>query len=364
MANTLLQVPIYFDRDAGPLSDPERLRQGLSAVERTGNHLWLACDETPTIERLTLRSDGSFGAHRSFALADYVDLPDEGEVDVEGLAYAAPYLWVVGSHSRKRSKAKADDDDAACIQRIGRVETDASRHFLARIPLADDGEGGPVPVRTRPDPRDPDTVLTAARLRGRGPRGGIVGALRDDVHLRHFLRIPGKDNGFDIEGLAVLGERIFVGLRGPVLRGWAVILELEPVPDPDRPDRLRLRKIGPKGERYIKQFLDLEGMGIRDLRRDGDDLLVLAGATMSLASASALWRWPGGASPDLPSLVRGDELHRIIDFPYTGRRDDAAEAVALFGGGSRRAVMVLYDSAGEERLVPDGVCADIFELPG
>jgi hypothetical protein len=365
MATTLFQVPLYFDRHAGGGSDPERLRQGLSAVERTGNHLWLACDETPTIERLTQREDGSFAGHRSFALADFVDLPDEGEVDVEGLAYAAPYLWVVGSHSHKRSKAKANEDDLACIRRIGRVEADASRHLLARIPLADDGEGGLVPVRSCPDPRDPGTELRAARLRGNGPKGGITGALRDDVHLRDFLRIPGMDNGFDIEGLAVLGERIFVGLRGPVLRGWAVILELEPVLDPDRPDRLRLRKIGENGERYQKHFLDLEGMGIRDLRRDGDDLLVLAGATMSLSAPSSLWRWPGGASPDLPSLVRGEELRRIMDLPFTpGQRDDAAEAIGLFGGGSRRAVMVLYDSASEARLVPDGVCADIFELPG
>lgn len=364
MATPLFTVPLYFDPNAGGLSDPARLQEGLSAVERTGDHLWLACDETPTIERLTLRADGSFGGHRTFALADFVDLPAEGEVDVEGLAYAAPYLWVVGSHSRKRSKAKEGEDDAACIERIAKVGTDGSRHLLARIPLTE-GDDGLVPVRACPDPRDPSKELTAARLRGHGRKGGITRALRDDEHLGRFLRIPGKDNGFDIEGLAVLGERIFVGLRGPVLRGWAVILELEPVPERDRPDRLRLRRIGENGERYRKHFLDLQGMGIRDLRRDGDDLLVLAGATMSLSAPSSLWRWPGGASPDLPSLVRGEEIHRVLELPFDRHRtNDNAEAVALYGGDSRRAVMVLYDSAAGERRIPDGVYADVFELNG
>jgi hypothetical protein len=236
MPTPVFTVPLYFDNDPGGVSDPERLRQGISAVERTGDFLWLACDETPTLERLSLRPDGSFGAHRTYPLADFIDLPADGEVDVEGLAYAAPYLWVVGSNSRKRSKAKEGEDDAECIARLARVETDASRYFLARIPLAQDPDGGGlVPVRSCPDAGNPEAELTAARLRGKGSKGGIFRELHEDAHLRDFLRIPGKDNGFDVEGLAVLGDRIFVGLRGPVLRGWAIILELEPAPTANAP---------------------------------------------------------------------------------------------------------------------------------
>jgi hypothetical protein len=48
----------------------------------------------------------------------------------------------------------------------------------------------------------------------------------DDPHLAPFVDVPGKDNGLDIEGLAVHGMRAFVGLRGPVLREWCCILEL------------------------------------------------------------------------------------------------------------------------------------------
>jgi hypothetical protein len=59
----------------------------LSAVHRDGRWLWLAGDEMPRFERLTVASgDGSYGAHRSFPIGDFVDLPDGAneEVDAEG----------------------------------------------------------------------------------------------------------------------------------------------------------------------------------------------------------------------------------------------------------------------------------------
>jgi hypothetical protein len=66
-----------------------------------------------------------------------------------------------------------------------------------------------------------------------------------DPHLAPFMDIPGKDNGFDIEGLAIAGERVFIGLRGPVLRGWATILEV--AFNPDAGSQLELKGIGPGG---------------------------------------------------------------------------------------------------------------------
>jgi len=55
----------------------------------------------------------------------------------------------------------------------------------------------------------------------------LLDALAQDPHLQAFINIPGKDNGFDIEGLAVPpAGQLFVGLHGPVMRGWAVALEL------------------------------------------------------------------------------------------------------------------------------------------
>jgi len=55
--------------------------------------------------------------------------------------------------------------------------------------------------------------------------------------------------------LAVVGERLFFGLRGPVLRGWAVILEVELKEDNKQPSILELKSIGKKGRLYRKHFL-------------------------------------------------------------------------------------------------------------
>jgi hypothetical protein len=80
---------------------------------------------------------------------------------------------------------------------------------------------------------------TAAQLRGNNRVNDLTEALRGDEHLGSFLTIPGNDNGFDIEGLAMARERLFLGLRGPVLRGWAVILEVELEEHDDQPSTLR-----------------------------------------------------------------------------------------------------------------------------
>ncbi|WP_223526514.1 DUF3616 domain-containing protein [Pseudomonas sp. BF-B-26] len=63
---------------------------------------------------------------------------------------------------------------------------------------------------------------------GRRHGNDLAAAIAEDPQLRDFLRIPGKDNDFDIEGLVMIGSRLLLGLRGPVLRGWAVLLEIGP----------------------------------------------------------------------------------------------------------------------------------------
>ena len=40
-----------------------------------------------------------------------------------------------------------------------------------------------------------------------------------------------------------------------------------------------------------KLFLNLDGLGIRDLTLRGDDLLILAGPTMDLSGPAAVFRW-------------------------------------------------------------------------
>ncbi len=153
------------------------------------------------------------------------------------------------------------------------------------------------------------------------------------------------------------GERVLLGLRGPVLRGWAFVLELRPYVDEDEPDRLRLAPLD-GGRRYRKHVLDLAGLGVRDLCPHGDDLLVLAGPTMDLEGPVHVFRWHDAMTVEAPTVVRGDALTREVDLPY-GEGTDHAEGIGLLDDDR---LLVVYDSPSPERLRDGAVLADVVRL--
>ncbi len=333
----------------------------LSAVRSDGRVLWIAGDETATVERLVADDPvrpAEFAGQTTFRLADLVRLPGadpDAEADIEGIARHGPFLWAVGSHSLRRKQIKARHAADKAWRRLARVESQDNRQILVRLPVADIG-GLPTPVREA----DVDGVRQhAAVLSG---RGNLRALLRDDPHLAPFLPIPGKDNGLDIEGIAVRGDRVYLGLRGPVLRGWAFLLELRPYADRSAPDRLRLRRFA-DGRPYRKHVLDLDGLGIRDLCPDGDDVLVLAGPTMDLDGPVRIYRWHGAWDVPLPAIVRGDALTRELELTY-GEGDDHAEGFAVLGPPADGRMLVVHDSPAAHRLTADGaVVADVVRLP-
>ncbi|GAA0575605.1 DUF3616 domain-containing protein [Paractinoplanes ferrugineus] len=343
----------------GETSREAATHTNLSAVRLDGHVLWIAGDETATVERLMAddpQKAGEFGDETSFRLADFVDLPGDDadeEADVEGLARTENFLWAVGSHSLRRKQIKEQHAGGKALKRLARVEGQGNRQILVRVPIVD-VDGVPTPVR--------ETVVDGVRHRAAAlsRRDNIRSLLRDDEHLAPFLPIPGKDNGLDIEGIAVRGDRVYLGLRGPVLRGWAFVLELRPYVEDHDPDRLRLRDFH-DGEPYRKHVLDLEGLGVRDLCPDGDDLLILAGPTMDLDGPVRIYRWHGAARLDTPQIVRGDLISRELDLTF-GEGDDHAEGISMLGDDR---VLVVYDSPARARLTDDGcVIADVLLLPG
>lgn len=338
------QVPLRFASHAVEADT----HVNLSAVRSDESVLWIAGDETATVERLTA-VDGAYQAHVTFPLAKAIELPGgpEDEVDVEGLARQGPYLWAVGSHSSRRKKIKNKHDDEKSLRRLAQVSTEPSRHVVARLAVTHDSDGLPAIVAEAPGGH------TSAIL-----PGGISAVLDDDEHLAPFLAIPGKDNGFDVEGVAVHEDSLYLGLRGPVLRGWAVVLEVAPI-DGAQTGRLKLAKLD-DGALYRKHFLDLGGLGVRDLSPDGDDLLVLAGPSMDLDGPVRVYRWHGALVGEQPHVVHEPALSRELDLPY-GEGDDHAEGIALLPD---RRLLVVYDSPAPARLVEPGtVLADIFALP-
>ncbi|MGD1905721.1 MAG: DUF3616 domain-containing protein [Leptolyngbyaceae cyanobacterium] len=337
---------------------PELIRADLSAVRQIGPHLWLGCDETATLERLTLDGDTA-NQHRQFALGNFMPLPNgaEQEVDVEGLAYGNGYLWFVGSHSLKRRSVKSENYADKNVKRLSQVVDEANRYTLGRIPLVD-GELWP----QCPHPDQPGEILTAAQLVRKKGGNQLTRVLEKDAHLGPFLKapIPGKDNGFDIEGLVLLNSsdlapRLLVGLRGPVLRGWAMLLEIQP--ELNEPGLLKLNKLAGK-RRYRKHFVNLGGLGIRDLCPWGDQLLILAGPTMDLSGSVRLFQLPQAALGDSETLL---EPTLVAEVPY-GEGCDRPEGITLLADHPDQ-LLVVYDAPAPARLVgKDGIQADRLSL--
>lgn len=366
---------LEFDPKQSKLTQGKELRDGLSVVLQMNSTLWVANDETVSLERLTLTDPEKLGNytvatnHKQFPLSDYLSLPapsrqdssEVQEIDIEGLAYADHYLWIVGSHSLKRKKPTSKNENKAHKQ-LAQSSKDGNRYLLARIPVEEIDSTYQLAKQIS----EKHKRYTAAKLHGDALGNDLTVELGNDEHLSSFLSIPGKDNGFDIEGLVVLNKRLFLGLRGPVLRGWAVILEIEPEEDKSQPEVLRLKAIGPHGRKYRKHFLQLGGLGIRDMCVQGQDLLILAGPTMELDGPVTLFRWTKGAkSSKDENLVPSEALEKVLDLPF-GVGVDHAEGMSLFSsnGGETDSLLVVYDAASANRqILQRYLVADVFSLP-
>jgi hypothetical protein len=126
---------------------------------------------------------------------------DFEEFDGEGVAYAAPYFYVVGSHGCSRKKGKF------------RLST----FILARIRV--DQEGRPVDAagNVLTGSQVHEAVETTYRLSDLLPRAEEAGAYFGE-------ELDEETKGLNIEGIAVQGENIFLGLRAPSIGGRAFIV--------------------------------------------------------------------------------------------------------------------------------------------
>ena len=171
------------------------------------------------------------------------------ELDGEGVAYAAPYFYVVGSHGCSRKKDKFSP----------------SSFVLARVRVNVRGQPVDEQGKVLSDDDAENAVETTFRLSDH-----LLGAtpVRD-----YFGRDLKTKSGLNIEGIAVIGPALYFGLRAPSLGGQAFVVGVTVA------DLFRKGDKSSDGE-VIPLALG-ENAGIRDLAALPDGrLLVLAGPTL------------------------------------------------------------------------------------
>jgi hypothetical protein len=355
------------DRPAKAGSKDRSRIANISAVAAVDSVLWTASDEGASIERLTSGSARFSRAENfdlvklfpAFKLASETIQGRRGarkaEADLEGLAWDEERrrLWLVGSHCR--SRGNLDNVTPAQLRKRVRRSMDTAplRTLLGFVPLRDDGR----PVAN-----------SGLAL----PLGEEKGSLRAAIeheggYLADALKWPAKENGLDIEGIAVDDTEILLGLRGPAVGGFAIVMRIS-VEIGDKCLSLRKRN----GQRYRLSFLQLNGLGIRDLVRQGKEVLVLAGPSMDLDAPFAIYRWHGAfgrvSAQDEKVKLGVGHLEFLFDFEPAKRLAQAGrahpcerpEGIGLVDKGK---LIVVHDRPSDWRLRLKGtLTADLLDL--
>lgn len=205
------------------------------------------------------------------------------EVDLEGVDFRDGVLWVMGSSTLKRKKPRPELDRSENLARLltvvpvsGGEKGDWNRHsdrlYGFRVTLE---RGAPALE-----------LVSRPKVRKR---------LRKDKLLSRFTAIPSKEGGVDLEGLAVHDGRLLLGMRGPVLRGHAVVATFDEAEGrgEDADDDLA-EGMG----RPFLRFLALGGYGIRSMEAMdhpafGRGVFLVAGPTLDAIGPFRLYRWDG-----------------------------------------------------------------------
>ena len=250
--------------------------------------------------------DGKVIAKSPIHLIDDVFNSKKLSLDGEGVAYAAPYFYVIGSHGHPRDpEGKLDrDNDAQLI----RARIDAS----AKIIRFRDSDQSEIEVSTR-----------------------LMPYIIDQIELTNHVDQRLEKDGVTIEGIAVSNGRLYAGFRGPAVNGnKAAILTINVdalFDEAPAASELFLLSLG-------------AGRGVRDLTTYRDGFLVLAGPSKDNRGDYAIYWWNG--INQQTSLLG----HLEIDDPDNSRKPEGILALDEKDGLLR--VLILFDGKSAKEGTP------------
>lgn len=225
------------------------------------------------------------------------------ELDGEGVAFSDGVFYVIGSHGHPRDADRKLDPITDRDQIAARIKA-ASQ--IVPLRLGPDGSFTRLPVLT------------------------LTRAIAEHPDLRDAAGQRLDSNGVTIEGIAVVGDRVLAGFRGPTLLGGrAAVLSVT---------LSGLRDGNGTASRLFRLPLG-EGQGVRDMAPLAQGFLILAGPTANEAGRYELFVWDGTSDDGVKSL--GD-----ITLATAASDKRKPEAVLpLKNDGALLQVLILSDGA-------------------
>ena len=296
-----------------------KAREDVSSIAKVGDFLVIGADEgvgpkknENIIQILREVEDDRYEVLHDILL--FKGKKEDGkEMDIEGLAVEGDTVFVVGSHSAVRSRVKDDKSNKKNRNtfRDKKIEQPETRDWLYRLVLDAQGQ-----------------ELEKYKI-------SLRDLIDDDAVLKTFSAIPSKENGIDIEGIAVRDGWLYLGFRGPMFRANYVPI-------------MRLRFDDPE-ETYELSYVNLAGLGVRSIASVSDGFLIVAGPVGDGPGAYQLFHWDG------KDMVPGADL----DPAEVGRVNLLGE-IEPPGDGKAEGVVILEESAQAYDLI---VVFDGIEKP-
>lgn len=231
-------------------------------------------------------------AEKRIRLAEKLEFRDGDELDTEAVTYGDGFVYVAGSHSVKRKTG----------------EVQQSRNLLFRFPVNPE-TGQPIfnPTNDAVDAQ----IERSSRLNAILFQHGV---------LAPFLGKSPRENGLNIEGMAVRGDTAVFGLRQPSLSEGVGVLSV---------NLACLFKDAECRPVFVDLPVGAANLGIRDIALHEDNFILLVGTAIGRELAfGQLFSWGGGL--DAPIKLTQFDLQ-------TGEKPEG--------------LLILSEAAGEARTI-------------
>ena len=234
----------------------------VSGIDIIGDFILLVTDEINKIPVLKQGfNDNQYQFRGNIFLPNLEDKTDhekeKDEIDLEDITHENNTCYVVGSHALARKSVKLDKKYKKNLKRLEEIKSASERNQILKFTFDVDKNGN---IQTKVESKSLQDIL------------------KKDKVLNIFTHIPSKENGIDIEAIAVDNEQLYLGFRGPVLRANYVPVLITTFDDLSE---------------YEIRYVNLGGRGVRGMTKVKEGFLLIGGPVGDGEQSYQLYFWDG-----------------------------------------------------------------------